>query len=280
MTSSLDHYQREGYALIPGVLSPDQVATLRAAALHVFANEALGRGDTQSVRLDVFSRYAAFRWLWEHPPFLQALRSVFGEDFAVVSESAIHDSGFGGWHRDTESQEVHGERFHRDGDFHVGQVAIYLQDNVADYGGGIDVVPRAHHEHDSRLAIWKLKAHLLYHQRCPPLIKSAVRKIHDFGPRPIDEASFERRKLSIPSKAGDVVIFDLRIPHKASHPRITPVPETHRKLALFVVCGRNNRGTRLYRGYIGSRIDYGYLHGHVQPAAMRELAGTHGFSLL
>ena len=133
--ATLDHYRREGYALCPGVLTREQVQTLRAACLEVFANEPLGPGDTQGVRLDVFSRYPAFRWLWEHPPFMSALRAIFGDDFAVVTESAIHDSGFGGWHRDTESQEVRGERFQWDDDFHVGQVALYLQDNHADYAG-------------------------------------------------------------------------------------------------------------------------------------------------
>lgn len=278
--TALEHYRREGYALFPGILTPEQVATLRTACLEIFERHALGVGDTQTVRLDVFSRYETFRWLWLHPPFVAALQAVFGEDFAVVSEDAIHDSGFGGWHRDTESQEVHGERFQWDADFHVGQVALYLQDNVAEYGGGIDVVPGAHRERDPTLALWKLKLHYLYHQRCPPLIKHAIRKVHDFGPRPIDEASFERRKLAIPSKAGDVVMFDLRIPHKASHPQITPVPEAHRKFALFVVCGRNNRGTRLYRSYIDSRIDYGYLQNHTHPRAMQEIAHAQGFSLL
>ncbi len=280
MTLALESYQRDGYALVPNVLSPEQVATLRTACLDIFANEALGPGDTQAVRLDVFTRYPAFRWLWEHPPFVAALRSVFGPDFAIVTESAIHDSGYGGWHRDTESQEVNGERFHRNADFHVGQVALYLQDNDPEYAGGLDVVPRAHHERDPLSVLWKLKLHYLYHQRCPIRIKRLVSRVYDLSPRPIDEAGFERRKIPIPSKAGDVVMFDLRIPHKASHPRVTPVPATHRKLALFVVCGRNNNGTRLYRSYIGSRIDYGYLRDHVQPSAMRELASTHGFSLL
>lgn len=279
MTGTLEHFQREGYALFPNVLSAQQIATLRATSAEIFANAPLQLGDTPTVRLDVFTRYSAFLWLWEHPPFVDALRTLFGPDFAVVTESAIHDSGFGGWHRDTESQEVHGERFHHDADFAVGQVGIYLQDNVGDYGGGLDVVPRAHVERDPWHALWKLKLHYLYHERTPSLLKRAIRPVFKF-PRPIDAEEFERRKLAISSKAGDVVVFDLRIPHKASHPRITPVPDAHRKLALFVVCGRNNRGTRQYRDYIARRIDYTYLHDHVQPPAMRELARSQGFTLL
>jgi Phytanoyl-CoA dioxygenase (PhyH) len=274
-----DDFQREGYALVPAVLTPAQLQSLRAACLEIFATAPAG-DDTETVRLDVFTRFEAFRWLWKHPPFIAALRDVFGDDFAVVTESAIHDSGYGGWHRDTESQEVHGERFQRQPDFQVGQVALYLQDNTVEYGGGLDVVPRAHLERDPQRLLWRLKLHSLYHRRVPEIVKNAIHHVRDLRPRPIDEAAFDRRKLAIPSKAGDLVMFDLRIPHKASHPKITPVPPEHRKLALFVVCGRNNRGTQLYRQYIGTRIDYGYLRGHAQPPAMRALASETGFSLL
>jgi hypothetical protein len=277
--TALEHFRREGYALVPGVLTPEQNASLRKACLEIFATKP-PPGDSASVRLDVFSRYEAFRWLWKHPPFVEGLRSVFGQNFAVVNESAIHDSGFGGWHRDTESQEVHGKRFHWDPDFCVGQVALYFQDNTPEYAGGLDVVPRAHLEKDSQRLLWKLKLHSLYHQRLPSIVKSTIHRVHDFRPRPVEPTEYDRKKLAIPSKAGDLVMFDLRLWHKATYPQITPIPDEHRKLALFVVVGRDNRCTRLYRDYIGTRRDYGYLHGHVHPPAMRALASDTGFSLL
>lgn len=277
--TNLELLRREGYVLIPGVLTPAQVSSLRTASLEIFRTPPV-RGDSAGVRLDVFSRYEPFRWLWKHRPFVDGLRSVFGTNFAVVNESAIHDSGFGGWHRDTESQEVHGKRFHWDPDFCVGQVALYFQDNTPEYGGGLDVVPHTHLERDPQRLLWKLKLHSLYHQRVPWIIKNAVNRVHDLRPRPVDPTGYDRKKLVVPSKAGDLVIFDLRLWHKASHPQITPVPEAHRKLALFVVVGRDNRATRLYREYIGTRRDYGYLHGHVHPPAMRTLATETGFTLL
>lgn len=259
----LETFQREGYAVIPGVFDRAQVRELRSTLLSVFDGP-LQLGDRArasngaGLRVELAARYPSLRWLLVHPPLLAAVRSLLGEDFIYLPEMSAHDSGFGGWHRDTLSQESAGHTFHNEPDFLMAEVAIYLQDNHRIYGGGLDVIPGSHARPDARF--------------------------HDLGllDRIQHRLQFRTRRHSIPTRAGDLLLFDFRIEHRATQrlPYV-PVPPEHRKLAVFFACSANNRHAQNYRDYIAGRTDYEYLHGeHTYPPDLLELASSARLQLM
>src|SRR4051794_24504831 len=102
-----DFFEQNGYLLVPGILSREQVASLREALRPKFnlPEDKRHTGDTEQVIVDVFSRNPELRWLMFHEPSLKVIRNVLGEDFVVLRETSAHFENYGGWHKDTTSQE-------------------------------------------------------------------------------------------------------------------------------------------------------------------------------
>jgi hypothetical protein len=99
-----------------------------------------------------------------HKPTIEILRKLLGNDFVVLRECAAHFQGFGGWHKDTTSQEFAGHLFQWSENYLMVEVAYYLQDNDEEYGGGLDVEPGSHRKPDSHVVKrssnpWILKSH-------------------------------------------------------------------------------------------------------------------------
>ncbi len=241
--SRLDQFQRDGFICVPGVLTPEQVAQTRAFLLAIFDAPARHesdfdrKGDIGSVRMDCCARYPELRWLLLHPPLVGALRDLLGDDFVILPDIACHDSGYGDWHKDTNANERAGLYFHRESDFRMVECAVYFQDNTSEYGGGLDVVPGSH-------VLAKVNGRATLATRARRWLEAKVLR----GRR--------RGAYSTPRRAGDLVLFDYRLDHKASWPRVKPVPPEHRKLAWFAGCSANNQHAASYTAYLRSRPDY------------------------
>ena len=63
---------------------------------------------------------------------------------------------------------------------------------------------------------------------------------------------FRRQPVTVPSKAGDLVLFDIRLNHRSSLPRQLPVPPEHEK--ILINGGVSGNGRR----FIQDRLDYFY----------------------
>jgi ectoine hydroxylase-related dioxygenase (phytanoyl-CoA dioxygenase family) len=257
-------FHENGYLCVPGILTPNQVAELRAALRPKFEAPAEKRflGDSDRYLFDVFSRHSDLRWLLCHEPMLEVLRDLLGDDFVVLREAAAHFQGFGGWHKDTSAQERDGQTFHKNPDYLMVEAGFYLQDNSAEFGGGLDVVPGSQREPDPFIRKPGLLARLLAKLRVRPL---------GYAPRHV---------LSIPSKAGDLVIFDFRVNHQATQPRNTDMPAANQKFAVFLACSRNNQYARAYNDYIATRPGYEYLTDFTYPADLIDTAQRHGVTLV
>jgi hypothetical protein len=267
----LSQFERDGYVVVPAALSPDEVAHLRAYFTKVFAEPPTHPGDVAQVRQDIFARLPETRVFMTKPSILSALRAVLGDDFVFVPEMQVHDSRYGFWHKDTSSMEREGYFFHREPDFRMVQCAVYLQDND-EYGGGLDIEPGSHLAPDTTPAppitpLWKRA-----------LIKAGFKS---FLPR----AKKHESAYSIPSKAGDLVIFDMRANHMATPPtvcKVDEIPAAKRKFGIFFICSRNNDHPRRYVEYVAPQPHYDYLEGgdHTYPADVLELAEEHRLTLL
>lgn len=274
----LEHFDRDGYIVVPSVLSAVEVSALRKLFEGVFDAGVTYKGDVQirggvegrggGVRHDIFARYPETRVLMTRPAVLGALRSLLGRDVVFLPEMAAHDSRYGHWHKDTTPMQRAGLDFHNAPDFRFVECGAYLQDND-EYGGGLDVVPGSHREPD--------------HTPPAPKITLAQRVRAKLGlpmARPAPPA-VEENGFSIPSKAGDLVIFDFRLNHMASQPTacaVNDVPAENRKLALFFACSADNEQVGAYVDFIRGQYEH-LKNGHEYPPALSEMAADHGVLL-
>lgn len=255
-----DSFARDGFLLVPQVLTPEQVAELRGTLQSLFArpSEERGVGDTGHILMDIYSRHPSLQWLLFHEPMLQALRDLLGEDFRALRESAAHFNNFGGWHKDTMAQEKAGRKFQWESDYLMVEAGFYLQDNSREFGGGLDVVPGSQAQSEQfaaevpRIARWMGK-------------KPAAKPIKDC--------------FSVPNRAGDLVIFDFRINHRATPHQVKVLPPEREKLAIFMACSRNNSHVAAYHEFIGGRPGYEYLRDSAYPKELLQSAQARGVHL-
>jgi len=80
---------------------------------------------------DIYNGYPEARWLLFHKPVLDVLRSLLGEDCSEIPECSVALNSFGvnqwgGWHKDTTTQEIAGYDLHYQDDFLMVGLAYYL----------------------------------------------------------------------------------------------------------------------------------------------------------
>jgi hypothetical protein len=250
---------QDGFVVVPQVFDQTEIAELRRAAFAQFP-------DNRPPFEPKFSSTALFQGpfqlVFRNRKFIQALRTVLGEDFVFINEFALHDSFYVGWHTDTASPEGKvGHEFHWSPGFCVVQAAIYLQDNNEN-GGGLDVVPGSYVRDDPFAASLRREHGL-------PIVNRM--------PEPADPY---RGAVSLRGRAGDLVIFHLRLSHRASPRRSEAQNDLDRKLAMFMVAGPNNAQTRRYRAWLD---EYDQMNGTTRPVIpddFRSLLSGMGHSVI
>ncbi|HZS09414.1 MAG TPA: phytanoyl-CoA dioxygenase family protein [Blastocatellia bacterium] len=260
-------FERDGYILVPGILNHDQVSRLRSFFRPEFDRpaEKRGIGDTDKVLMDIYSRYPESRWLLFHEPALSVVGSLLGDDFLVLRESAVHLNMFVDWHKDTSAQEKSGHTFQWEDDYQMVEVGYYLQDNTEEYGGGLDVVPGSHRSPDTFYSQYDYSAPVKG-QATGQKMMSLTSTVFDKIRYRIGVGTEESVKdfVSIPNKAGDLLIFDFRITHRATRAR-RKIDAAHEKMAIFTACSRNNRHAKAYSDFITQRPTYTYLQNFSYP---------------
>jgi Phytanoyl-CoA dioxygenase (PhyH) len=260
-------FAADGYLLVPGILSQEQVRSLREYLGPKFETppEQRGKGDLDKVMLDIFSRNPSIRWLLFHEPTQQVLRGLLGDDFVVLREAAAHFELFGGWHKDTTSQERAGQRFQWDPGYLMVEVAYYLQDNSEEFGGGLDVQPGTHRQSD---------------RYATPAQDERNTKLRGVRNRLFGAPDENQKPVSVPSKAGDLVIFDFRLNHQATQRTSSNPPPERQKMAVFIACSSNSPHVQRYHDYLASRPDYVYLQGGFSyPEEFARDAEAHGVTM-
>lgn len=241
-------YQDYGYVHVRELLTSAAATGLRRLLVESFAQASRYPGDIYDhprlgdVRIEIFNRYPQVWQTVFDSALIDVLKVLLGEDFVLLPESAIHHSGYGTWHKDTDSQQKAGHTFHWEEDCDIVQIALYCQANTEAYGGGLEVIPGSHRV-DLRWYDEDLRGHRVL------------------------------------SEAGDLVIFNSRLDHKACWPT-EPVPSQEEKYAVFFMASRNNAHAHRYLDFIRSRPSYGYLQDFSYPPALRRLAQGRGFTLL
>lgn len=258
-------FERDGFLLIPGVLTQEEVQSLRSLLRPKFLQpkENHHPGDSSQFLFNVFNRYPEMQWLLAKPAANAVLKELLGPDFVVLRESSAHYQLFGAWHKDTTAQEKAGRMFQWEPDYRMVEVGYYLQDNTTVYGGGLDVEVGSHRTADPFVA--------------PSAGPSFAQRLgQKLG---ITNRASMRNAYSVPSKAGDLVVFDFRINHRAT-PRIKePEREADEKIAVFYACSSNTTHVDAYHNYLLSRDDYVYLRDYQTTHELQTLAASSGLNL-
>jgi hypothetical protein len=100
-----EQLERDGYALLPGVLEAELVARLSAEIAEAFARlpAERGRADRAEFRYEMLNRSAACQEAVGHAAILAAIEPLLGEDCHVIANTAwCNPASFGGgpWHCD------------------------------------------------------------------------------------------------------------------------------------------------------------------------------------
>lgn len=252
-------HTQNGYSLFPSVFSSQEVSLLRAAIDRAFAEtpDAPKHGmrflhvPTQAPELASVIRHGRLR---------AALSTILGHDYHHCDEFSIHADHFATWHTDTSSPSNAGHDFFWDPVFNVVQVALYLQDNNPAEGGGLDVVPGSHNADDPfcRRRVWPLPHDPPARPLDVSLSAKIGRRLRALGVAararglpigwvvPDPTLDTEARVSPILSRAGDLVMFNLRCGHRATPSGANPPA----KRAIFFTCGANNRATRAYGAWL------------------------------
>lgn len=237
-------YEDNGFALIKQLLEPEVAQRVRADVAALFDSEPRYAGDIYGnsglgdIRIDVFNRYPTVWKAIFDSQIIAVLKILLGDDFVFLPESALHRNGYGTWHKDIDAQQKAGHRFQWEADCDIVQIAFYLQANTPQYGGGLEVIP---------------------------------------GSQRVDMRWYEdsQKGYRVDSAAGDMVIFNTRLDHKACWPLQTP-PKGQEKYAVFFMASRNNGHARSYIDFIKGRPGYFFMDGFSYPAALQNLARQAG----
>lgn len=298
-------FKENGFVLFKNVLSSEEITKFRNECEHlVKQSKDVLQGDTDHIRNNVLVRSDLILKTFLQTKVVEKIEQVCGKNFLILPEISIMQSQYGGWHKDTTSIELFGHSFHKKDDFNVVNVAIYCQDN-GELGGGLDVVPGSHKSDDSFVEHYKKisadtkkqekpqsalqKAITYVMSKCNAvLVKIRLREAKEpkrfaKGTITYPLASSDKRpgKFTIPTTKGDIVIFDLRMDHKASWPKTEFDPFTvPNKYAFFAICGANNATTQEYIQYLKERSQtqdsYKYLVNYKASPELKQMAEAHG----
>lgn len=240
----VDSLQIQGFNVFNGIFSREEVSLLRKVSNKLlpvncppFKSHVEGNIFDKSEELT--------RLILGNSRLKDAIHSVHGSKFYLLDEHALHDSFFGGWHTDTTTPESYGHSFHLSSDFLCVQWAVYLQDNSI-YGGGLSVKAGTHVMPDPYVEM------TVAQRNRPPTLRKLRSTASNWKKKLVKRNGGEACAYAIPTQAGDLVAFNLRIHHRATPFQIAPNDESNRKLAIFFITGDRNSSTVSYKDWIKS----------------------------
>jgi hypothetical protein len=141
-------FERDGFILLKGAASSDEVARLKHAADHIH-----GAADLSAI--------PSLESFWATPLFTETAKFLLGEPITFFGEASYHRDRF------CDAEHIKGRHLHHDakgtpthlfnrqhaptsGPYPIIRFAVYLQDHV-NASGGLKVVPGSHQLDSSRL---------------------------------------------------------------------------------------------------------------------------------
>ena len=196
MLNLAQQYSKQGFVHLKQVINRSELDEIR--------NLIKSNGSGGFVKgIDFFLEH---KTLYQHQfnsKILKALQEVFGNDYKLVNDINIQVEQYynlrkdKGWHFDAANEGL--AKYLFDSAYGLCKVGIYTEPNTLEYGGGIDVEKSGHKSFKSFGS-----GNLAY---CASLFYYFIDRF---------VFSHFRKKVSIETKAGNVVIFDSRLPHRST----------------------------------------------------------------
>jgi len=170
--------QRDGFVVVPDLLTPHEIGTLRDACSDFL------RHHWRETNLGKFWGNAAgsvpgIEWIFTHPGILATFREILDSDDVVFTgNSDIQLSRLSGWHRDNGDGQYYQEDCYRSDEHQIYRAGIYFQDHAGN-AHGLRVRPGSH--------------------RSPQLMT-------------------DQNPVYVPTRLGDVVFLDVRVSHSGQIP--------------------------------------------------------------
>lgn len=281
-------FEERGYAVIRGLLSPEESARYRAEIQKLSGVGDEHFGKKVFTCADGITQNPVFWPLVYHERLLEAVRSLIGSTIRYTQHSDLHahvasrppgPNFAGGWHRDSACREfnVGADWDESAAPYQIVRVAFYLQ-TYAESHSALGVVPGSHRyeeklgknarrlwsrlipaEYAAKRALWRMGLvdepylyHPWFHHRTRPAAWPLA--------RPTDP-------VWIKTEPGDCIIFNQRLYHSAS-------PINGPKYAMYLSYSADNEHARnhvRYYRFLRKDLNYGPI-----PAELAEKLKEHG----
>ena len=202
MMSLRNEYKKNGYIILKSIFNSNEIKIIREYIENKF--ELQKNPNLRNITSDNIINDKNLFQIFFEKEIVNNLKIIFENDLTYIPDFVIQINSFGqknnsykpGWHVDSASEKNATYLLNDDYDF--AKMGIFLQDNTLDFGGGILLAP---------------KAHKIYFKFLPSRLVLFIKKIQD-------KIFSKIRGKSILSEAGDVIIFDSRIPHASALPNL------------------------------------------------------------
>ncbi|TAG55010.1 MAG: hypothetical protein EAZ27_07855 [Cytophagales bacterium] len=236
----LDFYKENGFLVIPNMLTQDEVLFLRNYFLEGFEKELWKKNPlsaTDNIK-DLYREFPQIIPIVFKPKYIEILKELLGNDLYCLPESVVHKNRFFDWHKDTTTMSYMTKTDFSTHKAVLLQCGYYLQNNTPE-GGGITILPKTNIEKDRFV---NMHFGNIFHRTYYKILK--ILKIS-----PFDNIEKSKKPYDIPSKAGDLLVFNNKIDHRATFlrtPNGKPKPTKEIKLAIFNTFGNDKNYTFQY----------------------------------
>lgn len=100
-------FHRDGWLVLPGLLSPDEIAELKEQVVEAFGEPDLAGSTSQIIRHQMFLKGKSFEELIDRSPVIDYVEGLLGSNCHMISMNAIYTGpgqGIDKWHVD---EQVH-----------------------------------------------------------------------------------------------------------------------------------------------------------------------------
>ncbi len=227
--NDLQFFKENGYLIVKDVFPKEDLYNARACLEKLFQAEIYQQApfSTPHIINDLYRYSPEILPLIFTERYFEAVRDLLGADAAWIPECAVHRERFFGWHKDSSGVERAGMQSHKNYEAPLLTAAVYFQDNTLG-AGGLTVVAGTQSDPDRTLHYYSKR----------PFRKVKNKLLKWLGISALDQLEKDAGKIDVPSKLGDLVLFDIRLSHRATFPRQKAPVE---KLAIFNAFVRDDR---------------------------------------
>lgn len=263
-------FEKNGYLIVRNVFEPERLLAARERISALFAQGVYRQAPHSNPHIinDLYRFAPELLPLIFTEKFFAAVRVLLGPEAAWIPECAAHRERFFGWHKDSSGVERAGMRSHRDYAPPLLTAAVYFQDNGPG-AGGLTVAPGTQREPDRTLHYYSPK----FRHR----LKNKMLKW--LGRSEFDRLERHPATIDLPSRLGDLVLFDIRLSHRATFPREKAPQE---KLAVFNAFVRDDAVGREFLAFQKCRPEphFQYFREHRPPECVYRRAEELGMKVL